>query len=107
MQILRGKGKIYDINENYIDEVTYDIYDRSSSESFIVEWQGEITPGNGIMPVGNHIIELDDGRRGACIISIKATSSFGLVVDRYNVEGISPLKRQKESGYENDYRRVS
>ena len=93
MQILRGKGKIYDINENYIDEVTYDIYNRSSSGASGAEWRGEITPSNGIMPVGNHIIELDDGRRGPCIISIKTTSSFGLVIDSYNVEGTGPLKR--------------
>lgn len=93
MQIFRGKGKIYDSSENYVDEVTYDIHDRSSTDASETEWRGEITPNNGIMPVGNHIIELDDGRRGPCVISIKATSSFGLVVDSYNVEGTGPLER--------------
>ena len=91
MQVFRGKGKIYDNSENYIDEVTYNIYHSSQDESSGPEWWGEITPSNGIMPVGNHIIELDDGRRRPCIISIKTTSSFGLVVDSYNLKGTGPL----------------
>jgi len=93
MQILRGKGKIYDSHEDYLDEVTYEIHFKSANESGGTEWWGEITPANGTMPVGNYIIELDDGHRGSCITSMNTTSSFGLVVDTYNLEGAGPLAR--------------
>jgi len=91
MQIFRGKGKIYDSSENFVDEATYEIYHKSPNESAGAVWWGEITPVKGIMPVGNYIIELDDGRRGPCITRMKTTSSFGLVVDSYNLEGTGPL----------------
>ena len=91
MQIFRGKGKIYDSSKNYIDEVTYDIYHKSPTEPNEAEWWGEITPNKDIMPAGNYIIELDDGRKGPCIIKTKTTSSFGLVVDSYDLEGNGPL----------------
>ena len=81
-QVFRGKGKLYDSSNNYIDKVTYNIYLKSTTP----EWWGEITPDNGVMPAGNYIIELDDGRRGPCIIKIKTTSSFDLVVDSFDIE---------------------
>ena len=91
MQILRGKGRIYDSNKNYIDEVTYDIYHQSPTESTVGKWWGEVTPNKGIILAGNYIIELDDGRKGPCILNIKTTSSFELVIDTYNLEGNGPL----------------
>ena len=100
MQIHRGKGKICDSRGNYLDDVTYEIYQKSSNETAGAEWCGEITPDKAIMPVGNHIIELDDGRRGLCIIKIKTTSSFGLVVDSYNLEGTGAFTHQKEYGHD-------
>ena len=90
-QVLRGKGKLYDSSNNYIDEVTYDIYHKSTTESAGPEWRGEITPDNGVMPAGNYIIELDDGRRGPCIVKIKTTSSFDLVVDSFDIEGTGSI----------------
>lgn len=89
MQNLRGQGKLYDTGNNLVGEVTYDI----SLKSPGAEWHGEITPGNGIMPVGSYIIELADGRRGDCKTTIKTNNSFGLVVDTFAVEGTGPLSR--------------
>ncbi len=89
MQTLRGKGKLYDIRNKFVDEVTYNIALKSPD----AEWRGEITPGNGIMPVGSYIIELGDGRRGPCNVSIKTNSSFGLVVDSFDIEGTGPFSR--------------
>jgi len=91
MQIFRGKGKIYDISKNYLDEVTYEIFHKSSTDSAKPEWYGEITPSKAIMPVGNYIIELDNGRKGRCIIRLKTSSSFDLVVDSFDLEGAGPL----------------
>jgi hypothetical protein len=91
MRNFRGKGKIYDSKMTYLSEVVYDIYDKYPAGNSGAKWRGEITPDNGIMPMGNHIIELDDGRRGPCIIKINTYSSFGLVVDSFDVEGTGPL----------------
>ncbi len=91
MQVFRGKGKIYDSSENYLDEVTYEIFHKPSTDSAESQWYGEITPSKAIMPVGNYIIELEDGRKGPCNIGLKTTSSFGLVVDSFNLKGTGPL----------------
>ncbi len=91
MQTLRGKGKIYDSRTDYLDEVTYEIYIKSPNESNGGKWWGEITPDKGIMPVGNYIIELEDGRKGACVTKMRTNSSFGLVVDSFSLEGTGPL----------------
>ena len=90
MQVFRGKGKIYDSSENFIDEVTYEIH-LKSNESTGAVWWGEIIPQKDIMPVGKYIIELEDGRKGHCITKMRTNSSFGLVVDSYNLEGTGPL----------------
>ena len=91
MQILRGKGKLYDSNGKYVDDVTYEIHLKSNKPTRPA-WWGEIIPQKDIMPVGNHIIELEDGRKGTCITSMNTYSSFGLVTDSYSLEGTSPIK---------------
>jgi hypothetical protein len=90
MQVFRGKGKIYDSSEHFVDEVTYEIHLKSNDSAGAV-WWGEITPQKDIMPVGNYIIELEDGRRGPCVTRMNTYSSFGLVVDSFNLEGTGPL----------------
>lgn len=96
MRNFRGKGEIYDSKMTYLSEVVYDIYDKSPAGDSGADWRGEITPDNGIMPMGSHIMELDDGRRGTCTIKINTYSSFGLVVDSFEVEGTGPLTKPKE-----------
>ena len=91
MQVFRGKGKIYDSNDKFIDEVTYEIHLKSNKPAGPV-WWGEIIPQKDIMPVGNHIIELEDGRRGTCITRMNTYSLFGLVTDSYSLEGTNQLK---------------
>ncbi len=91
MQILRGKGKLYDSRGGYLDEITYELFFKSRNGAG-VEWRGEIIPENCIMPVGKHIIELEDGRRGTCLTGINTYSSFELVVDSFSIKGTGPLK---------------
>jgi hypothetical protein len=98
MQTVRGRGKIYDAEGTFLSEVDYEIHYRNSVQNSGREWRGEITPDNGIMPSGNHIIELEDGRRGPCTIGINTYSSFGLVVDSFDVEGTGPLARPERTG---------
>ena len=91
MQILRGKGKIYDTDDACLGEIVYNITVKASTGESGEQWQGEITPGDGIMPVGDYVIELEDGRRGLCVSKILSYSSFGLVVDSFGVEGTGPF----------------
>ena len=93
MNILRGRGKIYTSQGEYLDEVTYEIYLKSRNGTG-TEWQGEIVPDSGILPVGNHIIELEDGRRGIGITGINTYSSFELVVDSFSIKGTGPFKHE-------------
>jgi hypothetical protein len=93
MQIFKGKGKIYDNSENYLDEIIYEIHQKSPAESDGKEWWGEITLDKCIILTGNYIIELNDGRRGPCVASMKTHSSFGLAFDSYNLEGTGSLTR--------------
>ena len=94
MQILRGRGKIYTSQGEYLDKVTYDIYLKSRNGTG-TEWQGEITPDSGIMPFGEYIIEVEDGRRGHGTIGINTYSSFELVVDSFSIKGTGPLTPQE------------
>lgn len=91
MQILRGRGKIYTSRGEYLDKVTYEIYLKSRNDTG-TEWRGDITPDSGIIPLGNHIIELEDGRRGTGSIGINTYSSFELVADSFSIKGTSPFK---------------
>ena len=91
MEVLRGKGRIYDSNGGYLDEITYELFLNSRNGSG-AEWWGEIIPDKGIMPVGEYIIELDDGRRGTGTAGINTYSSFELVVDSFGIKGTGPLK---------------
>jgi hypothetical protein len=65
MQNFRGKGKIYDKNMTFLSEVIYDIYFESPDKESGMEWRGEITPADGIMPMGDNILEMKDGKAGS------------------------------------------
>ena len=90
MQIFRGKGKLYDSRKNFVDDITYEIHLKSNKTAKPL-WWGEIIPQKDIMPVGNYIIELEDGRRGTCTTRMNTYSSFGLVTDSFSMEGTSPI----------------
>jgi hypothetical protein len=91
MQVFRGKGKIYDRRGGYLDEITYELFFRARNGTG-TEWWGEIIPEKGIMPVGKHMIELEDRRRGTCETGVNTYSSFELVVDSFSVKGTGPLE---------------
>jgi hypothetical protein len=88
MQTLRGKGKLYASGGDCLGEVNYEIHRNGSAGE---EWWGEITPMEGIMPSGRCAIELEDGRRGPVTIRLRTNSSFGLVVDSFDIRGDGPL----------------
>lgn len=94
METLRGRGKLYNSRGDYLDEVTYQIFLESRNGTGM-DWWGEITPDGDTLPVGNHIIELADGRRGTAVVGINTYSSFELVVDSFNIKGTGPLKLRK------------
>ena len=91
MEILKGKGKLYDINENYLDEAAYEIHHESSGKNGAGEWRGEMIVDNCVRLTGKCIIELSDGRRVHCITMMKKTSCFDLAFDNYELKGTGPL----------------
>lgn len=91
MQVLRGKGRIYDTNENYLDEVTYEIHQEAAGKNGGGEWRGEMILDNCVKMTGRCIIELSDGRRIPCLTMMKTTSSFDLAFDHYELQGTGPL----------------
>ena len=97
MQVTRGKGKLYDSSNNFVDEVSYAIYNISLTGNPTTRWWGEILPSQAILPIGSYIIELEDGHRGPCRTSMNTYSSFDFVVDSVHVEGTGPFMWTKES----------
>jgi hypothetical protein len=87
MQTLRGKGRIYNSRGDCLGEVDYEIFRNESTG----EWWGEITPEIAIMPMGSCIVELENGARGPCAVRMRTNSSFGLVIDSFDVLGSGPL----------------
>ena len=93
METIRGRGKIFTSQGKYLDEITYEIHLKSGNGTG-ADWWGEIIPDSGIMPVGNHVIEIEDGRRGAGTAGVNTYSSFELVVDSFSIKGTEPLAPQ-------------
>jgi hypothetical protein len=89
MQTLRGIGRLYDSRGDCLGEVEYEITRNGSGGE---EWCGEIAPREGIMPAGNCIIELQNGLRGPGTIRMRTNSSFGLVVDSFDIRGNGPFR---------------
>jgi len=89
MQTLRGKGKIYNSRGECLSEVDYEIFRDGPVDE---RWWGEITPAEGIMLMGSCMIELQNGQRGTCTIRLRTNSSFGLVIDSFDVLGSGPLE---------------
>jgi hypothetical protein len=88
MQTLRGQGRLYDSRGECLGEMIYEIFQNGSGGE---EWWGEITPREGVMPAGKCVIELENGLRGPGTVRMRTNSSFGLVVDSFDVRGSGPF----------------
>ena len=64
-----GIGKIYDKEiQQPISDVTYQLIETDKTKYTPKKWWGEFSAKREIKRLGNYILELDDGRKGECVI---------------------------------------
>lgn len=92
MKFLTGSGKLSDGDgKGVIAAIDYRIWEKSG------EWGGEFTMDRIIWPAGEYIIEMEDGRRGTCVIDLEQTVHNGCpIIYRYGLEGRGILSQKKE-----------
>ena len=96
MQAIIGTGKLYDGDgEQVIAIVTHKIWEKPHGENSSGEWGGEFTIDRIIWPSGGYIIELEDGRKGTCLIDIEQSVTGCPVIYRYSLKGCGALTQQK------------
>ena len=92
MEIISGKGKLYDTDEKQIiANVEYEIYHTPPTTYALGEWYGSFVPeGTHIPSLGEHILVLQDNRKGKVIISRINVEPGGL--NYYEFQGSGSLK---------------
>lgn len=90
-KILRGRGKLYNYEgARVLINISYEIQERSEWSGTKMGWTGQCTTESAIKP-GKCVIQLQDGRRGICMVSPKILSVSGRGTV-YNVQGIGKLE---------------
>ena len=91
-QVIIGSGKLYDGGgRQVVALVTHKIWENHQTEDTLGEWGGEIAIDRVIWPSGEYIIELENGRKGTCIIDIDQWTSGCPTIYRYSLIGCSEL----------------
>ena len=93
--VVSGVGKLYNIGEKEaIASVHYQIREESSSNSW--EWRGELVLEDvvNIGDSGTFMIELEDGRRGKCVLKKLVNLATSSIPTRfkYRLTGSSRLE---------------
>ncbi len=71
-QVFKGKGKLYAADrEQLIASVNYEVWKEPQTEDSPEQWGGDFTTEHIIWPSGEYILELEDGRRGTCLINVE------------------------------------
>jgi hypothetical protein len=92
METISGEGELYDTDEKQIiANVRYEIYYTLPSKHTLGEWHGSFVPvGTHVFSLGEHILFLQDGRKGKVIISRIGVGSEGF--NHYEFQGSGPIK---------------
>ena len=87
IQVIDGTGKLYEAGGNEaVAIVNYRIWEKPE------EWGGEFTVSHVIWPSGDYVIELENGRRGTCLIDIEQSVREGCPITyRYGLRGNGTL----------------
>ena len=89
-KILRGRGRLYNSEgPRLLIDITYEIQENPEWVGTQSGWSGQCTTNSNITP-GRCIIQLQDGRRGACMVKPKIMSLGGGTV--YSVQGTGKLE---------------
>jgi len=92
MQIINGTGKLYEADgKQPIALINYRIWEKPQTDHALGEWGGEFTIDRIIWPSGEYIIELENGRKGTCLIDIEQSITGCPTIYRYSVKGCSEL----------------
>ena len=89
MQVITGTGKLCDAEgKEVIAIVDYQVWEKPQTEYALGEWGGEFTMDRVIWPSGEYVIELEDGRKGTCLIDLEQSVHRGCpIIYRYGLEG--------------------
>ena len=97
MQPITGTGKLYDgEGKQEIGIISHQVWEKPGPGNERREWGGELLIDRVIWPSGKYIIELENGRRGSCVIDIEQEIDGCPVNYRYTVKGNGTLSRPKE-----------
>ena len=90
--IIRGTGSLRASNDqNIVAAITYQLWEKPPTENTLGEWWGNFTLDHFI-DSGEYIIELEDGREGACSIRANIQRARGIGnIYRYSFQGSSSL----------------
>jgi len=99
MEIIKGTGNLYDADgKQALSTVAYQIWWEPPTECNHEEWRGEFAADQEVLPLGEHVIELEDGQRGNCLLVRETIARLCVfpIAYSYSFEGIGALGQQKE-----------
>ncbi len=91
-----GVGKLYEKESNNpLAEVKYQLIETDPTKYTRKLWWGEFTTIRQIKKLGNYILELEDSRKGECVISTNASDRKKLLTQyHYRFNGRGKLGRR-------------
>lgn len=70
-----GTGLLYDKDiDRPVGKISYQLIWTDPTKYTKKKWWGDFTTGRGLKHLGSYIIELEDGRKGDCIVSSNSQS---------------------------------
>ena len=91
----KGTGKLYDAEgKQVIATVNYQIWQKPQTEYTFEEWGGDFTVDHVIWPLGEYLIELEDGHKHKVIITSIGNTLLqsGQTIYNYPFQGSGSLK---------------
>ena len=91
-----GFGLVFDKElEKPIAKGNYSLIETDATKYTKKKWWGEFSTSKAIKRAGNYIIELEDGRKGECIIFANSEAKQGRASQySYHFNGRSALRRK-------------
>jgi hypothetical protein len=93
--VCNGTGTLYDVDEKEtLATIAYRIYRNPATEQKREEWWGGFSLSAPLAELEEYLLELEDGRRGNCAVSLRSVSrlSESLIFYHYDIRGTAALK---------------
>ena len=89
-----GIGTLYDMKINQpIAKISYQLIETDPTQYSKKKWWGEFNSNKAIKESGTFRIELEDGRKGECIVSVNVKSKGIAAHHHYHFNGRGKLGR--------------